>query len=323
MSSRAPRHRLVPLLALSAAACEMDFTPYEEIDRFRLLAVAADDPWLGPGQSTTLRTLVANPAGVPVRQTWSWCPFVAGSETGFECAVTREGLQRALDEAVGPGVVTVPPFELGEGETATYRYDLPAAFFRQACEALKRAELPDFVEVPRCDDRFTIAIRVVVAPEGGAPIAAKKDLSLVYEAGELNTNPRIDGLLAFDPEAPGVAIPLTGSATVTLRRDVEYALALEVDRDQAQVYERVPLDGSPPERVPEALVFSWFVEGGELEDRRTGYLEGEVSFDDALRNAWRTPRKADRPESRTTLRVVVRDGRDGIGWITRTVRLED
>jgi hypothetical protein len=316
--------RIATLLPLAlATACDMEFTPYEEIDRFRVLAVSADDPWLGPGQSTTLRSLLANPAGVPVRQQWSWCPFVAGSDTGYACAITRDQLQAAIDQAVGPGVVTVPPFELGEGPTATFRYDLPALFFQQACEALKRAELPDFVEVPRCDERFTIAIRVVVTPEGGAPIAAKKDLSLVYADGELNTNPRIDGLVAFDPDAPEVAIPLTASATVTLRRDVEYRLVLEIDRAEAQVYERVPLDGSPPQRVPESLVFSWFIDGGSLENRRTGFIDGEVAFDDARRNAWRTPRKVDRPDSRSTLRVVARDGRDGISWITRTVRLED
>lgn len=320
--------KTTPLALLGAAslllqgACAQDFAPYREVRGLRLLAVSADDPWLAPNQETTLRALVVAPEGSEVNYSWSWCPLTRGSDTGYLCALTRDEIQAQIDEIAGPGLLTVPPYELGTEATATYRYALPPQFFQAACEALRQANIPGLPNLPRCGQTFPINIRLEIQ-SGDTTITAVKDVELVFEPTELNTNPRLRGLVAYAAATPQVSIPVNEDGSARLSRGEAYRLELEIDPEEAQPFLFTPPDGSPPVTRREQLVFTWFVEAGELKFTRTSFIEGEITFDAARENTFTPPNVPDYPERTLRLWIVARDGRRGLSWIERSVTLED
>src|SRR5262245_41214477 len=103
---------------LLLAGCTSEFTPYGELASFRVLALRSERPYLAPGETTTLDALTHGDQ--PVSYAWSWCPLNLGQLGGFQCAVDQAELQQQVDAAVGPGVVTVPGFELGTTATTTF-----------------------------------------------------------------------------------------------------------------------------------------------------------------------------------------------------------
>lgn len=319
---------LVGLLGL--AACTGDFTPYNEIDRLRVLAISAERPWLTQGDRTGLQALVVPVGDNPVSYDWSWCPFTKGSTSGYECAVTRDELQAQIDQATGaPGLLVVPPFSLGTTSTTSFSYDLPSAFFAQVCAAIKAGgEIPAFVELPKCDGTFPITIRLHVT-SGGEGLVAVKQIYVVYEDTlTLNTNPIIESL-KVKGDGYAEATVVTDEPRLKLKRGVDYELEALLPLDamgnptQAEPYEFTPADGSGTKTVRETLVFTWFIEGGEMDRPRTGYIDGEVPIDEARKNLWSTPKKVDYERTTSRLFVVIQDNRKGVSWIGRTFELED
>lgn len=320
--------RFGPLVGLfGLAACTGDFTPYNEIDRLRVLAISADKPWLAQGDSTRIEALVVPVGDNTVDYQWSWCPLTQGSSKGYECAFTREELQQQVDAAtMMPGLLTVPPFELGTSSTAVYAYNLPAAFFSSVCAAINMGgEVPDFVELPACDGTFPITIRLTVTSNGES-LTAVKEIFVLYEDLPLNTNPTINDLKVKGEGYPEPT-SVTEAPPLKLKRGVDYDLEVVVPLDadgnptQAEPYLYTPPDGSGERTIKETLVLTWFIEGGEMDRARTGYIEAEVPIDEARRNIWTTPKKVDYERTTARMFVVIQDNRKGVTWFARTFEL--
>jgi hypothetical protein len=71
----------------------------------------------------------------------------------------------------------------------------------------------------------------------------------------------------------------------------------------------------------ERLVLTWFVEGGETLYERTSFIDGVIPLDEAARNEWTLPSRADYAGDTAGLWVVVRDERGGVGWLQAGVTL--
>jgi hypothetical protein len=99
------------LALLGLAACAPDFTPRSVLQDVRVLALVADPPELGPGESVTVAPKLFAPGDPPedVSCAWTFCPFSLGSSVGYACAAPacEVSLSPAAD-----GSVTADPTAL-------------------------------------------------------------------------------------------------------------------------------------------------------------------------------------------------------------------
>ncbi|MBK8010385.1 MAG: hypothetical protein IPK13_03495 [Deltaproteobacteria bacterium] len=299
----------------SLTACNDEFTPYNEVEGFRLLAMAADPPWLGANESAKLSALVvADPTEADVRYRWSWCPLTTGQVGGYTCAVSHDELQAAVDDAIGVGVVDVPPFEFATTATASFTYSLSPLVLRGVCAYLAEGDIPDFVSVPECGEHYPLTIRLEVT-SGNQTIVGIKSLPLILEGDARNKNPEARGLTASVATSTGT--PLTEDGSAVLRRGVEYDLELDIDEGAAETLTST----STQER--ERLVVTWFVSAGETDRTRTSFLEGQIPFEQTKKNKWKLPTAVNDDAETARIWIVIRDGRQGTSWLTRSVKLKD
>ena len=336
---------LLGIVAL-ATACTDDETPFNEIDRLRVLGIAADPPWLLEGQTTELTFLSVN--GDPtiddsdLRTRWYFCPLQADSTVGFECFIQAQEQLEALT-----GTVALPPalqnavfsefgVLVGTSSVVNLPFIIPADVIAQVCEQLDDVELPIFVTRPSCNGRFpvTMFLEYGVQAQGGIDpnaidpderVVAFRDIDLVYdttlEPNPPNRNPEISGLSVAVDGSEAFIVTSTG-APITLKYDTTYDFRIDVASDQSESFQSD--DDDVPDR--ESLTVTWFVESGDTEFIRTGFLPADDgdSFADLIDNEWTTPRPVDVGDrTEATLSLVIRDGRGGLSWITRDVVFDD
>jgi len=319
MKSPAPIGIAILTVATALSACGGDdLGTYNQLDRLRVLAVRADPPDIGPGQSTTLTPLVYAPNGEVPTYTWSWCPYTLPRESGFACAVTQQQLQQTADDAVGAGVITVAPFELGSGQTATLPYLADPAVLRAFCSELAgRATATS--ALPVCEDAFEITVRLQVRT-ANAEVDAIKRVRLAFDAsGATNTNPVLGTLHAATgedaSEQDATALPSNGSGS--LAANASHRLWVDVPESSLESFVPDP-DPATPDEVPspvrETHYLTWFVTAGETDTQRTAFIDGEVSLDVLRENVWTLPAGAEVPAGRASLWLVLRDERGGVSW---------
>src|SRR5215468_7553226 len=111
------------VLALLAAACAQDFDPYYLLNSPRVLALRSDPVAPYTDETTTLSAYVYLPPGAAVTdRAWSWCPAPGSANDGYPCLVTEAQLGGA-----------VPAFDLGHGETASFKNSIAPEALRQIC----------------------------------------------------------------------------------------------------------------------------------------------------------------------------------------------
>jgi hypothetical protein len=306
---------------VTVAGCSNPFEPYNHLAGFRMLAVRAEPPDLAPSSTATLSALLFVPDQRPVSYDWSWCPFTAGPEQGYACAFTRDELQKAVDQRLGPGAVTIPQYALGATSTVTYAYTLPPALYQGICQASASMMLPSFVTLPDCAAAFPINIELKVKT-GTQAINAVKQVNLKYDAGApRNSNPRIASAYVASKDKSSPPMLLDPANPPVLQRNVQYQLSLTILDSQSETYIDNTL--TPPGPARETLVITWFVEAGTTDKTRTVYAPGSLALDTASVNLWTTPKAVDYPKDHVRLFFVIRDGREGVGWLVREVLLED
>ncbi len=308
-----PHHWLWVTLLL--ASCSSDFDPFNEVIGFRLLAIKAEKPWLREGEATHIEALVSSNETVHYR--WSWCPFTEGANTGFRCAVSEEAFLGAVG-ALGGDPAQVPPFELSTTETATYAYSIDSELLETFCQALGEGIVPDFVELPSCEDTFTAVVRLE-AESAGKTIVATKELTLILRSSQMapNQNPVIEGAVAIDPNHPTTEIPLDEGVPTPFFRDLEYLLRLDIPESASESFIDIRPDEETPRERREDLAVTWFIQAGETDVARTSFLDGEISLEETRENQWTTPKLLAFPNDKARLFFVIRDGRGGINWIVR------
>ncbi len=310
------RQLIACALALAASAgCADSFPDYNQVTGFRLLGMRADTPTLADGESSQLSALVTETGAT---YAWSWCPLTQGQAGGYACAISHDQLQAVADQTLGAGQVTVPPYDLGSGETATFAYPVPPELLAAVCDFIKQNDVTDVPDLPSCDGRYEIKLRLETSGSDNSVIGVR-DVDLLYQDGlERNANPTIAGVVAVDPT--GAEVTLDPSAATQLQRDVNYTLRVDVGADQAETYMAPPVEGGPPVPTRENLFVTWFYEAGAMDRIRTSYLQ-DSDLANLRENHWRTPTTDERTEATTTLWFVIRDDRGGISWITRTIGL--
>lgn len=188
-------------------------------------------------------------------------------------------------------------FDLGDQPTATMAVPDLEPF-------LERAEEEGFTV--DLEAGLDIQVKLIVGDETDREVTAIKRVR-VSRRSDRNTNPVLEGI-----RVEGLAWSAGQAAGVRLGQEVVLspvwdAESLETFEDDGQTFREDPL-------------LSWFVEAGDLDRAR--------SSGDRPRNAWRAPTRAEldeRDDERRefSLWLVLRDGRGGIDWLERRIRLLD
>lgn len=347
------------LLGAAIACGGEEFTNFNEVDRLRVVGMRADPPWLvatssdaSSFPSATVSALIGQAPGTSTAAAqieWSWCPLRAGQSGDegvepFGCVFGPNQINEML------GLPPPDPADAPENEFPIegnrLEVPVPPSVVADICNQLSMVELPEFVSLPNCDDGFPISVRIRVR-QGAEEVIAFKEVILAFdpETGR-NDNPELGDVFIVDPADPNSPMKLDPGVPLELKREVEYEVRVGLDPFDAQpvpLVEGAMLDApfvdpatcdnevmpgvEPPPRAREDLIVTWFVQGGETEYTRTGWLAdecaSEADFEDARRNRWTTPKVADFEPTEARLFFVLRDGRRGADFTSRVVTLVD
>jgi hypothetical protein len=306
MTLRARLLAVLGLLApLLAAGCGADFDPYNRLTTLRVLAIRSEPPAPAAGETAILTPLLYAPDGdPPVALAWSWCPAPGSASQGYPCLVTAAELAQ--------GGASVPPFDLGGGATAAFMHTVDPALLEGLCGGV-----PGALDKPDCEGGFPVQVKLIVS-SASAQVTTVSTLRLRFDAGApSNRNPRVDGLEAM---LEAGAQPIGNEPAVVLPRKANTTIRAAVPEEDAERYQGLDAAGNPGE-VRERLTLSWFVESGDLDDGRTGFIEGVTDFATAITTKWKPASEKDYPRDASRIVVVVRDSRGGVGWRTGAVRL--
>jgi hypothetical protein len=171
----------------------------------------------------------------------------------------------------------------------------------------------------------------ISSDDGGVPAEADGGQPVAVDAGSGHDGP--DG-----------SVPLEDDPAITVKRDKHVGVQLDVDISTAEhlaVPGTIDYDSKAGlTRHYEHLAFSWYAEAGSFtgsgKGPNTGYLptalpEGQDSppsqtdndnFAFNTTNTWDLPKTEDYSYATSRIIVVVRDGRGGVGWTSKQVRLE-
>ncbi len=325
-AARASLAWLAVTAALAALpACGGTYDPPSLINKLRVLAVRADPPVMTTTGPTTLTPLVV---GVDEELCFAWalCPFAWSKDGAFQCFDPR--LQK--DVGTGPTAVVTP------AQLFASLAEAPAVF-----EDLG-IKLPDSLKDQQAAQEsgntlelyvmFKVATRASqggtcptdIAPWLAAPcadrdvcLAGYKRLAFASKAEDVHSNPTLTGL-----ELGGVAWPEALTPTVGPYKgdpdDTFFGFekgALELVptwTDESLETYGESLDPSKPGPLKESLLFSWFSTAGDYDKQR--------SYDEVPENSLLPPKATD---LEMTIWVVVRDGRNGVDWLRRTLRVRN
>jgi len=291
-------------LCILGACAGPDFPAYNELEGMRVLAVRATPPDLVPGESTELDALIYD-AGTTVTRRWSLCPWPSDPNDGYTCLVDQALWDQAWAAA---GLTDAPSLALGKADSAVLDVPDDLKGLRKLCQELTArvgasASLP-----PDCNDRWNWTVRLS-ARAGEERIETVRDVPLLLsDDPERNRNPT---LMDLTIETDGSRRSAEGAR---LENDREVELRVGITADQVERYTPPRALGEPTSDLTprdEALIFTWFVEGGETDRIRTTFREGVETLSQASKNRWQTPKA----QKSAALFVVVRDNRGGVDFV--------
>ncbi|NMO20620.1 hypothetical protein HPC49_24945 [Pyxidicoccus fallax] len=279
---------LVATLAVLLAACGPDFEQQSEIRRVRVLAIRAEpaELLLDPNATTppgpvTFEALAVTADERPVTVTYALCRFTGNPYDGQCPGENGVPLPEGVLSLEDPNVQAV----LAEALQASNPGGSPDPSDPELLEALEEG-VPLFIGYEASDGTGT--------PEGTERGVRRM---LLRSAAVPNQNPAVSDILW---EGTSLVGPLP------LSREVTFQPVLA--EGSAEVYETD--EGSRTEQV----FYSWFATGeGEVKEFRS--LEPVDGRPGDPTSKYETPGAP----ARITFWVVARDGRGGVGWLSRTV----
>lgn len=279
-------------LILTLMACTTtELSEGWQIDRLRVLAVAADPAEPRPGDTVTFRSLVVSPD--PVATTIWFACLTSPGEYGCE-------VDPALLEGLDPETLTPEDIEAlyDAGFIGAEPY-LPPTW------VVPETALDGLSDAERLEG-LTALVNVSAIPEGDD--LTEEDLELAFkrvpvsEATTPNHNPTHLGV-----RVDGVDIP--EGTTVSLDKGQPYDIELVFDTSSIEEYAFVNGDGVEETRVEEPY-FTWFTTDGSFDRTFDLYPYTDVTY-----------YAPEAPVSDSgTVWVVVRDRRGGMDWATLPVR---
>ena len=319
--------RFVHLIALGFAACLSgcldlpDFESASIVTGPRVLAIIAEPPEIGPGETLALSILIAgveDPSETEV--TWRAC----GSFDGFGGGGGAQYGEEQPDEGCGG---TALAFDLGEGLTAQLPGALTADLFDnlEVIAMTLGTELPEgIVDQIRSSVGIAFLVEATVRAEGKMIRATKR--VLISENPAPHTNPPPPQLMfgeqavVADAEQPMRCVGADGRpVTAPTASRVELApfaaaepgdAGMPAEEPWLETYNIINARGELKERTERAF-YAWYTTAGSLDSGSTK---------SPLRNnVWRTPQMpGDYP-----LWLIVRDGHGGASACELTVRVEE
>ncbi|RME29376.1 MAG: hypothetical protein D6806_01520 [Deltaproteobacteria bacterium] len=271
------------ILLVAAAGCGQPFGPQTLVDKPRFLAIRAEPPEIGlDSQFVNLDLLVATPSGeADVQQcTWAACIVNLGWAAGqIDCP----GKNSLVFSNTCHGA-RLDVEELVDWLSGLDWSDLGPPGNSEQLSDLMGQQLPLFV-----------GVEVEI---GGTSLRGIKRLRINIDGDEPNGNPSLVGIEVMEGPAPGELV----SSGDQLR------LRPLVAEGSSQAFTD-PDTGEPRQ---EDMLFSWFSNAGEFEERRT-ILDTDSHGNPLDVNTWHLTPKWSSPGP-VWVWVVVRDGRWGCDW---------
>jgi hypothetical protein len=287
---RRPLLLLLSLLALPLSGCTPTFDPITLVDKLRLLAVIADTPALGGGESTTLTAVTWTPDGSAPHISWAACltppPPATGSGINQDCYYDDRG---AVLQPLGEGAavtVTMPAI------SDPLAFGLP--------DETNGIYLPVRLVLTAGDERLVAFRRIRYF--AGPPL----------DPNARNNNPRVTEVTAV----PDKDAPMDQETPVSDRRednavhagDELHLRARAADEEPYVIYDGNPLT-TPPRPVNEILRIGWYATAGKLEETITG--------NDKPDNKWTFDKHVPAAGTDIELWIVVQDDRGGAGYVQK------
>lgn len=346
MSSRAPRLTLsvlVALAALGASACipTANFDERSKVKSPRILAIVADHPELGPGDSTTLSVLFADPLGGGRAVRYRWTACVATESLGGGGAGLN-GAQYGMQEAAAGCSDPAAAYDLGEGETALLvappeaTIDVLVARFR---ELVGSAISDAYIERLLTDVGLQLTVQVAVFTDGAAGeelLTTGFKRVVVSRRAEKGTNPprprfAVGDYGVISAYAPGGSgfdcltesgepLVVPPRTSLALRPDPTPQDPLDTATDEPWTLDATCTDTDPVTECygildpqgfftnkPEGAFYSWLITAGEL-------FEG-TTLRPARDDEWTSPSAP----GDVTMWVITRDGHGGTAACRATI----
>ncbi len=305
-NASARRGLLLATLLPALGACDsLGLSQSFQIDRLRILAIAAEPAEPQPGDTVSFTSLVVSPVATVGLTTWFACDI----SDGYGCTLDTELLSSLT------------------GDTSNLTPDELAALFAQLQEAGMIGVQPyfepswtvpdDYLDALTDDQKLegttaivTVSAIPTVEGDSGTLDTAVEDVEVAYKrvpvslATTPNRNPLVTGLTI-----DGVAI--TPGATVTLTRGQTYAIECELADDAIEDYTFVD-DAGVAETRTEEPYFAWYLQEGSFDQSNTLWPYHAVEY----------TAPSDATMTEQSLWVVVRDRRGGMGWIEQKLILQ-
>jgi hypothetical protein len=287
------------IAALTLVACSSDLADGSQIEKLRLLALRADQPFAHPGEAVELQLLAADASEHPLQYALATCTNPAGStvrgcldaldgpfepltleDSRFSVAigadVLRGSSQYTQSAMVGAAVVACPG-EIEDGETS----GVPVV-----CRAADHARLPI--------EAFEVGVkRIFVRTE------------------DRNENPEITRIKWDGDDWPEDLVP-TARACPNAKTD-------DIDDCAKDFRHAIRIESSAPEHGVDEYGAS-FTEQVVLQFYATsGVFERPVRVANEPDSHWAAQRADGQDPAQ--LWFVVRDDRGGVGWATRQVHV--
>ena len=262
-----------------------------QLDRLRVLAVAAEPAEPQPGETVSFTSLVYSPDHAEIPTIWFACLPEAADDYGCD-----------VDTSVFESLSGLDPENMSSEELAQLYADLVAAGFVGAEPYFPPSWTPPADALDGLSDTeklegLSAIVSIFATP---ADAASLDDAEAAYKrvpvslATTPNQNPVLTGFLQSDGTALADGAQVTVSAGATLTVDV-------VLSGEPEDYTYTDDDGVVETRTEEPY-FTWYAEGGTFEDTTTLWPETQVT--------WTAP-----DESGTLLLYcVARDRRGGMAW---------
>jgi hypothetical protein len=234
------------------------------------------------------------------------------------------------------------------------------AIQQAVAEAGQGSPIASLLPTVNCDRGFDVTVRLEVQTDTYGDRVVSKELTLFTGSDQVNENPRLTNLsirVKRPGDIPKVVDRLDWvDSRETPREDQWYTMPVdeptpvipgipfemlaEVNPDSVETWRPPAPAGSDRETLPperEILTFSWYVVAGDIDRANSIFREDLNTLDVAGGNTWNVSRPVGSPcpppeqgESEEVSRrcdrpiwALVRDGRLGLDWVEREVRILD
>lgn len=273
-----------------------------QIDRLRVLAVAAEPAEPRPGDVVSFTSLVVSPVEPVGMVTWFAC--LPDASNSYGCT----GDTDALSALEGVDIENLTP----EEQAALYKELVAAGLigvepFFSPVWTVPTDALDGLDEAERAEG-LSALVSVTAIPAGES--VDESDVELAYkrvpvsEAVTPNHNP---GVVGWTVDGASVA----AGERVTVARGDTAELTLVLADDARETYQFTDDDGAVDERVEEPYL-TWYTQAGEFD--QTATLDPDFTVE------WTAPTEPATPDF--SVWAVVRDRRGGMGWAELPLHVE-